>query len=1355
MRNKFICPIFVLHILFSFSEDFKFPVFTTSYGKEVSIDGKIDKKEWEDASVYSGFMNNFYMGEEWKKVIPLYYAIPSQTITYLKWDDTNFYLGFRCHRIKGVPLIYSTKPEERDVNLTKEESIEIFLNTPTGKHYFFVGNPIGAIFDGTQGEEWKWDKGWDGNWRYKTNITDDYWEGEISISFKDLGVEKPEEGQVWKFSVCRYQPNYSRSSLTFVGGWFFNPNTYGDLYFTKKLRIYSVYSILKNRIVLKQEIKNIGEEDLKIEIDSGICPIDKTGDSKVRFPDIKAGYAFEEETFVYSKEKGKVWKESKIIKQGESINILLIQPVRINDKNIVYSEVLSNTQKLLSFIYPSLYYEEEPIRMEIVKRMLTKGKIYIKVKEYTIKEGEEVKFRLLDLNNNILKENIKKKAKEEVVFEIDCKDYKPGEYLITIESKDIKKTTGLKIPEIPEWYIKKSGYSEKIPEPFKPIEVRGERITFTFGQGYIIKGNFLPEQVISLFGNEILSGRISLYIEQEGKKREVKVEKINRKIKSERIDMKGKFKAGDAEGEIESFIEFDGLLWTKIKFTKKTSIDKLYLEIPYKKDIGVYYHAFAPDIVRGSKVLKGKIPKELTKIPFYPCVWIGDIDKGGLEWSCESFKYWKNKNDNERIEIIPEKEKIVLRINFIDEKKDIEGKEEYGFGLMPTPVRDPRNYSFWKDIRMVYSFNFGDKNFNLKDMEKYQGGKRNLSFWFYGRKAPKFYNYGVVCVYPLKGNINPEKGTIEGYIKPTIESPQNDLDILYIDLGREDRGLKLVLKSQDFEKEDVSLELINFDGSKIDRFPVKFTNWKKGEFNHIGVSWEKNKFYLYGNGEKLGEKEIQVSLEGLEKSSNFLFIGGNTQIIIDEFRVSREKGDISYPNKAKNDKNSLIVDHFDEKFIPNDYLQTKAEKISGLSGETGCWVDLWAEFVKGIYGNGIKLSISSEKDRFQLAKALGVKIFHSHYWHRGSFGCWWLPEDKQREINAKLWIEKIKNINCMVGGYYLKNISPEDPYWNDFGEEITLKPLRMSINNYVLCPNGPGRDFFVWSIEQIIKRYNFPVGIHNDYGEVMICKDIEHGCGWIDEKGNLQGTWPILAYREMNRRIYNLFHIFYPGGLYKNHTSCGSILSADSFCDYFVTGEYETFYTQKNTKPIGDWLSEDKYLTHYSYFIFGIPSYGSGLAPWNLLSGDGIPLTQTHVIELYPLIKDGIFDPYREGGDRYIRSICHIYYPALVDFATNGEFYGFWRNKNIIKFLPEDEYVEKYIKSSYYMDKKNRRLLLIVGNVGKEKKEVEVRIDWEKIGLNKDKVTLRDLGTREVYENGLKFEIKPESVRFIIIIEKK
>ena len=700
MRGKYFFFYF-LFISICFCQEFNLPVYTSSYGKPVNIDGKIEKTEWEDASIYSGFMNNYHMGEEWKKSIPLYYAIPSQTIIYLKWDDTNFYFGFRCERIKGIPLVALTKPEERDVNLTKEESIEIFLMIGSGKHYFFVGNVLGAIFDGNEGKDGRWDKGWNGAWRYKTNITEEYWEGELSIPFKELGIDKPNESDIWKFSVCRYQPNYSRSSITFIGGWFFEPKTYGNLYFTKKLRVYSVYSLLPNRIILKQEIKNISNEQLNINLNSGIYPVDKEGEGRIRFPDIKAGYAFEEETFIYSKKKGKSYTETKIINPQESINLLLIQPSRQNDRYVVLVDISTDTTKLLSQTFPAIYYEEEPVKIEIVKRILTAGKIYVILKEYTLKEGDEVKFKLTDLNNNILKEEIQKKTKVGIKFEIEVEKYKPGDYLITIETKDIKKTTGLKMPEKPEWYIKKTGETDKIPEPFKPIEAKKDRITFTFKQAYILRENFLPEQVISLFGEELLKGPIKLYMEEGGKKIEIKTEKIEKDIKPDRIDIKGKFKGGSIEGEIDSFIEFDGLLWTNIKFNKKGIIDKLYLEIPYKKEVGVYYHAFAPDIVKGSKVLRGRLPEERLKIQFFPCVWIGDIEKGGIEWSCESFRYWSNKNENERIEIVPEKDRVVLRVNFIDDKKEIKGDEKYSFGLMITPIRDPRNYSYWKDIRGV------------------------------------------------------------------------------------------------------------------------------------------------------------------------------------------------------------------------------------------------------------------------------------------------------------------------------------------------------------------------------------------------------------------------------------------------------------------------------------------------------------------------------------------------------------------------------------------------------------------------------------------------------------------------------
>jgi len=34
----------------------------------------------------------------------------------------------------------------------------------------------------------------------------------------------------------------------------------------------------------------------------------------------------------------------------------------------------------------------------------------------------------------------------------------------------------------------------------------------------------------------------------------------------------------------------------------------------------------------------------------------------------------------------------------------------------------------------------------------------------------------------------------------------------------------------------------------------------------------------------------------------------------------------------------------------------------------------------------------------------------------------------------------------------------------------------------------------------------------------------QHDTGWIDEDGEIRGSWPIFAFRELSRRLYNVFH---------------------------------------------------------------------------------------------------------------------------------------------------------------------------------------------------------------------------------------
>ena len=221
-------------------------------------------------------------------------------------------------------------------------------------------------------------------------------------------------------------------------------------------------------------------------------------------------------------------------------------------------------------------------------------------------------------------------------------------------------------------------------------------------------------------------------------------------------------------------------------------------------------------------------------------------------------------------------------------------------------------------------------------------------------------------------------------------------------------------------------------------------------------------------------------------------------------------------------------------------------------------------------------------------------------------------------------------------------------------------------------------------------------------------------------------------------------------GLYKNHTSSGAILAADGLADYFVTGEHEQ-HTPKEGRPLGDWLPEDEYLAFYSYRVTGIPCYGSLINPWSWVAFDGVPVSQTHLLKLYPVLTDGRFEPYRSGGDNDVRRSCHMFWPAFADFA-DGELIGFWRSAGYVATAASDAYANKYIRVSIIRDKQADRVLLLAANLGDEERFVSLKPALKKLGLNPDTAVARDVYTREGYDaRQILCRIKPENVRLIIV----
>ena len=135
-----------------------------------------------------------------------------QPAVHVTYDAERLHFLFQCPVGNGVTLSASRK--ERDSEVFRDDSLEIHLIPPgePRRHFQFVSNSAGTIFDTLYDDKGKVHGDWNGDWQVATDLRDGVWRSEISISFSSLGAAAPGGGadQEWRANFCR--------SIALVGG---------------------------------------------------------------------------------------------------------------------------------------------------------------------------------------------------------------------------------------------------------------------------------------------------------------------------------------------------------------------------------------------------------------------------------------------------------------------------------------------------------------------------------------------------------------------------------------------------------------------------------------------------------------------------------------------------------------------------------------------------------------------------------------------------------------------------------------------------------------------------------------------------------------------------------------------------------------------------------------------------------------------------------------------------------------------------------------------------------------------------------------------------------------------------------
>jgi len=271
--------------------------------------------------------------------------------------------------------------------------------------------------------------------------------------------------------------------------------------------------------------------------------------------------------------------------------------------------------------------------------------------------------------------------------------------------------------------------------------------------------------------------------------------------------------------------------------------------------------------------------------------------------------------------------------------------------------------------------------------------------------------------------------------------------------------------------------------------------------------------------------------------------------------------------------------------------------------------------------------------------------------------------------------------------------------------------------HFPVCLGSGWQDFMVYYAVKAFKDlsldgYYFDGAKPGDRG----CTNTVHGHGWLDEDGNVQGTYPILAYREFYKRLAVEFYKTGRPYLIVGHTSWCVEMPLFSFLGMGFSGEqFSTTATRA-----GDYnklISLSYFRTQFTGQQFGLPIQWIGQFWENI--PDCPPAGKEAMDSMLEFsLVHGVGDNITgalgnknsaENG-RYIRRVLD----AQESFGVRKKdctFLPYWKNAKQVTVEPADENLVCSIWQ------RPGKILLILANSTKEEQKAKIRLNPAELGL--------------------------------------
>ncbi len=289
---------------------------------------------------------------------------------------------------------------------------------------------------------------------------------------------------------------------------------------------------------------------------------------------------------------------------------------------------------------------------------------------------------------------------------------------------------------------------------------------------------------------------------------------------------------------------------------------------------------------------------------------------------------------------------------------------------------------------------------------------------------------------------------------------------------------------------------------------------------------------------------------------------------------------------------------------------------------------------------------------------------------------------------------------CLVA---LSEACPEWPYFReaamgpDFATSADVAAYHAAFK--VVSPLAEGfADFIVWKNNQFIINSGID-GSYHDLTEPWGSTTLEGGCGYIRD-GKRRPTYPILGFRELYRRMYAVMKALPGESFTVAHMSGNVAIPILAYEDSRLDGEQ---FINRVTDSYLDILSLDAFRAEFMGRQWGVIPFF--LPEFKIAQSGSYEPEPTRGLMSLLMIHD--VSPWAIWCNM---DVVNEAWAALDEFGyVHAEFIPYFDPRPPATTNMNDVYVSAYRRS-------DRRSLLIVANLAKEDRTVEVRINGQRLG---------------------------------------